>query len=149
MNFLKQKGLSVVSLVGILFAACSDHMNYAYEDAESALPLSISAAYPSATRASDAGFEDGDQMGVFVLDYTDGEPRKINDSEAVASNVRFDFNGKDNSWTGVRNVYWKDRVTPADIIGYYPFTGEISDALEMSVSVSKHQDYSGTDTEMG
>ena len=149
MNFLKQKGLSVVSLVGILFAACSDHMNNAYEDAESALPLSISAAYPSATRASDAGFEDGDQMGVFVLDYRDGEPRKINDSEAVASNVRFDFNGKDNSWTGVRNVYWKDRVTPADIIGYYPFTGEISDALEMSVSVSNHQDYSGTDTEMG
>lgn len=148
MNFLKVSKLLLLSLGGIILLGCNDNISYQNDMMESKLPINISTSYPMMTRASDAGFEDGDHMGVFVLDYIGDKSRKISDEDAIASNVRFDFDGKDNSWNGVRNIYWKDGVTPADIIGYYPFSGDIVNPEEMAFTISNHQDSYTTSTEM-
>ena len=41
------------------------------------IPVTLSAAYPSVSRASDAGFENGDMMGVYLLDYENDAPQDI------------------------------------------------------------------------
>lgn len=115
---------------------------------EPGLPITFNAAYPTASRATDAGFEDGDRMGLFVLDYVDGEPQAI-DGEPHASNVRFEFDETDHKCKGVTDLYWTDANTPADLVAYYPFQTEISDVRAMDVVVERRQDTSGTEQNMG
>ena len=138
----------LLSLAAIVGSGCSDSIQYS-DKHDTLSPINLSAVYPSATRASDAGFENGDKMGLYVLDYFDGNPQDINDPDINASNVRFDFNGSDNSWTGVTDVYWKNGSTPADIIGYYPYVSGVVYPEEMSFSVSSHQDAVATDLSLG
>ncbi|MDE5996930.1 MAG: fimbrillin family protein, partial [Muribaculaceae bacterium] len=138
----------LLSLAAIVGSGCSDNIQYS-DKYDTLSPITLSAAYPSATRASDAGFEDGDKMGLYVLDYLEGSPQDFNDPDVNASNVRFDFHASDNSWTGVTDVYWKNGSTPADIIGYYPYVSGVDDPEEMSFSVSNHQDAVATDSSMG
>lgn len=106
-------------------------------------PISISAAYPSQTRASDAGFTDGDRMGVYVLDYTDGTPEDIS-GDVHGKNVRFTFHAADNSWSGATDLYWTSNETPADIIGYYPFIADVSDPTAVGFCIERRQDTSGS-----
>ncbi len=129
----------LLSLSAIIGFGCSDNIPYE-ERQDFILPITLSASYPSVTRASDAGFEDGDQMGLYVLDYVDDVPQNINDPYVNAANVRFDFRASDNSWKGVRDVYWKNGNTPVEIIGYYPYSSVVSDPEEMTFSVSQHQE---------
>ncbi len=138
----------LLSLTAVVGNGCSDNIQYSDSNV-SRLPITLSAAYPSVTRASDAGFEDGDKLGLYVLDYLEGSLQNINDADLHASNVRFDFHAADNSWAGVTDVYWKNGSTPADIIGYYPYVSGIVDPKEMSFSVSNHQDAIATDLSLG
>lgn len=113
------------------------------------IPIQLSAAYPTATRASDAGFEDGDRMGVYVMDYKDSSPESISEDGIHASNVLFQFDGTDNTWTGAMSIYWTSNSTPADIIGYYPFISTIDDPTSVSFSIARRQDETGTNVKLG
>ncbi|MDE5783157.1 MAG: leucine-rich repeat protein [Prevotella sp.] len=135
----------LVSLAAFAVSGCTDDYPCSMTE-ESRFPITLSAAYPSATRASDAGFEDGDRMGIYVLDYSDGKPQQIGAVDANASNVRFDFNGSNNSWTGARDLFWKDGETPTDIIAYYPYISNIGNPEEMAFSVSRHQEIAGSES---
>lgn len=127
---------------------CSD--NIETQDKEfSEILLQLNASYPTATRASDAGFEDGDAMGIYVLDYDRETVQDINGEDVNAANVKFKFNGQDNSWTGATNVYWHSPNTPADIIAYYPYSSNVSTPSEFYFSINEHQETSGTDAYLG
>lgn len=142
----------VAALAGFTLTGCSDEMPDGLSGAAQGdrnLELTIGAAYPTASRASDAGFEDGDRMGVYVVDYEGDDVAGI-DSEGIrASNVRFTFNGSDNTWSAVTPVYWKDGKTPVDIVAYYPFVSEIDNPCRLHHSVSSRQDVTGSGSEMG
>lgn len=147
---MKSKIFTIITAAFLTVASgCSDEpMTNDSDKGDANLPLTLQADYPTLTRASDAGFEDGDQMGVFVLDYKEDAPESI-DGYPHASNVRFIFNGGNNTWAGSTQLYWSDTKTPADIIGYYPFRTEISSTRAMSVEVERHQDTEGTDGQPG
>lgn len=142
----------VAVLAGFSLTGCSDEMPDGISTAPRGdldLEMTLGAAYPTLSRASDAGFEDGDRMGVYVVDY-DGEEAPGIDSEGIrASNVRFTFNGSNNSWTGVPTIYWKDGKTPVDIVAYYPYVSNIDNPCRLSHSVSSRQDVAGSGDEMG
>lgn len=106
---------------------------------DTSLPLTLRADYPTLTRASDAGFDAGDRMGVFVLDYDGDVPEPI-EGNPHASNVRFIFDGSSNTWAGSTQLFWSDAETPADIIGYYPFRTEIVSTRSMPVEIERRQD---------
>lgn len=142
------KHIFALSLSVILTSCAEDVMNTPGSNDEK-LPISISAAYPTATRASDAGFEDGDNMGIYVLDYNDDTPQGIADADIHAGNVRFRFDGTNNTWNGATTVYWSSSSTPADIIGYYPFSSSIDDASAVPFSISRRQDLTGDETSTG
>ena len=103
--------------------------------------IRFSASYPLVqTRASDAGFMDGDMMGVYVVDYVDNQPGTLATQGNRADNVRFTFDQGSASWNGTTDIYWKDRNTPVDIYGYYPFDAELSNVTDYKFSVSTYQD---------
>ena len=72
------------------------------------------------TRADDGGFADGDKVGIYVVDYEDGEPGELKVSGNRANNLPFTYSESSNSWTPAHDVYWKDSKTSIDIYGYYP-----------------------------
>lgn len=113
------------------------------------IPIQLSAAYPTATRASDAGFEDGDRMGVYVMDYNGSSQESMTTDGIHASNVLFQFDGTDNTWAGSTPIYWTTNLTPADIVGYYPFISSVEDPTAIPFSISRRQDETGTDARLG
>lgn len=136
--------------LSLFLAACADDsINGPDAGPAEQLPITLSAAYPTASRASDAGFEDGDDMGVYVLDYEGENPQQINAGDIHAGNVRFRFNATDNSWTGATDIYWTSNSTPADIVGYYPFNSTVDDPLSVPFSISRRQDITGSESELG
>lgn len=135
--------LSSMPLIG-----CSDELRTDIAKENGQLPILLKAEYPTETRATDTGFEHGDRMGLYVLDYVDGEVQSI-DNEPHASNVRFEFDESDNTCKGVTELYWTDGNTPADLVAYYPFQTEIPDPTSMEVTVNRRQDTEGNETNIG
>lgn len=138
-----------MAALALVLGACTDDVCFDTPVGDTTLPISLSAPYPTASRASDAGFEEGDRMGVYVLDYNGDVPQEITDEGARASNMAFTFRAADNSWNGAADIYWKDKTTPADIIGYYPFTSTVSDPTALSHSIQRRQDVTGTEATLG
>lgn len=135
--------------LSVILTSCAEDVTNAPGSTDEKLPISISAAYPTATRASDAGFEHGDNMGIYVLDYNDGVPQDIADAGIHAGNVQFRFDGTNNTWNGATTVYWSSNSTPADIIGYYPYNSSIDNATALPFSISRRQDLTGNQTILG
>lgn len=133
----------------LMLASCAEDTMNTPGGSDEMLPICLSASYPTASRASDAGFEDGDNMGVYVLDYHNGTPQAIDDADIHAGNVRFDFDGANNTWNGATTVYWSSKDTPADIIGYYPFISSVDDPSAVPFSISRRQDQTGNETTLG
>ena len=135
-------------IVSFGLSGCNDQIPFSIENGSSPA-LELDASYPTSTRASDAGFEDGDRMGIYVMDCISGETQNISDPEINASNIDFTFHGENNKWKGSRDVYWRDNTTPADIVAYYPYSGEIESPEEMSFAVSRRQDVESSSVAMG
>ena len=124
----------------MLLAAC--HEEAAYEAAMQGGPLDLSASVDQeyVTRASDGGFADGDQIGVFVVNYQDEEPQPLRLSGNHADNVCHTYHEAEGKWTGTYQLYWKDKQTPVDAYGYYPFDGQLSSVEAYPFAVQKRQD---------
>ena len=73
------------------------------------------------TRVNDAGFCDGDQVGIYVVDYDGSTAGKLLDKGNRADNVKHTFNEANFKWNGASDIYFKDKHTNVDIYGYYPF----------------------------
>lgn len=145
---MKKTYIRILLTALLPLGACSDDLKTGAGEGDTSLPIILKAAYPTATRASDAGFEDGDRMGLYVLDHTAGTAQAI-DGAPHASNVRFEFDETTNTCRGVTDIYWTDKQTPADFVAYYPFTDDIADPRELPLAVERRQDTEGEDGNPG
>ena len=131
-----------------LLASCADTV---VEDAQvaqgDALELRAEISQQYTTRANDGGFADGDQIGVFIVNY-EASSNPSQEGENVptlqptgnhADNVRFTYNESTGKWTGSYQIYWKDKKTPIDAYGYYPFDAELSSTEAYPFSVQQNQ----------
>ncbi len=83
--------------------------------------LQISASIEAITRVNDSGFENGDAVGIYVVDYTDAlTPGTLVASANRATNTAFTYNSSQNKWDPASTIYWKDETTKADVYGYSP-----------------------------
>lgn len=97
--------------------------------------LVLSPVFPGrVTRATDADFENGDKVGVYITRYNGEKPSPLQLAGNVGSNLTLTCNGS--SWQLTPMVYWDDNKY--DIYGYYP-QQEINsvDALQFSVAVDQ------------
>ncbi len=97
------------------------------------------------TRANDEGFVDGDRMGVFVVDYEGGLPGKLQTEENRANNMCYTYNEDNGAWKGSGTIYWRDKNTPVDVYGYYPFENVVSsiENYEFEVKANQNQKAEG------
>lgn len=74
------------------------------------------------TRATDTAFEAGDEVGLFVVNYSGSTPGTLAPNGNHVTNMRFRYNGE---WTSATQLYWADEETHADFYLYYPFTSVV------------------------
>ena len=83
--------LSLALLAGIL-SSCQDEDTFgAKTPAQMPITLSGEIEQLAISRVNDNGFCDGDEMGVYIVDYVNGEPGELLVAGNRATNVKFTF----------------------------------------------------------
>lgn len=88
-----------------------------------------------AARATDHGFESGDCIGLYVVNYNGTAPGTLASAGNHVDNMRFRYDG---TWTPDSPVYWKDETTHADFYLYYPYA-PVTDVRAYSFDVRPDQ----------
>lgn len=104
------------------------------------MPLTIQGGIAPYTKASDAGFDNGDAVGIYVVDYSNPTtPGVLQVSGNHATNNKHIYNTSDNSWKpdAGKQIYWNDETTKVDIYGCYPY--HEGTAVQYSASVQADQ----------
>lgn len=100
-------------------------------------------------RATDNSFEESDQVGLFVVNYSDGKSSTLADRGNHLNNVCYRYTS--GSWRSDKQYYWKDQSTKADLYCYYPYDAEVTKSGVSSYSFtvasdqSSREHYGGSD----
>ncbi len=141
----------IYALAGALaLSGCSDDLfeGGSVNDGTARIELSGEIDQLAVTRVNDNGFCDGDVMGVYIVDYNGSTPGTLQVSGNRGDNVRHTFDEDAYKWNSAYDLYWKDKHTPIDVYGYYPFgSPESIDAYPFTVQ--RDQSTESKDGEMG
>ena len=98
------------------------------------LPINISIGQQ--TRANDTTYENGDKVGIYVVNYNGATAGTLATSGNQVDNAQFTFDGS--KWSPENSIYWKDKSTAADFYAYYPYS-ESTNISAHSFSVQADQ----------
>ena len=92
------------------------------------------------TRVDDGGFCDGDQIGLYGVNYTDSNSvaGELLDEGNQVDNARYTFDEANWKWVSSGNIYYKDAETHIDLYGYYPY-GSVNSVSEYAFEVEQDQ----------
>lgn len=132
-----------IAVVCVLLSACSA----GGEGGESDVPNPPEPAKPTVripidisttiTRATETAFENGDQIGLFVVNRNaDGTQAALQPTGNHVDNMLYTYS---DVWTPVTPVYWKDDRTCADFYLYYPYRNTVSSVSAMPFDVAADQ----------
>ncbi|MBR3886260.1 MAG: fimbrillin family protein [Alistipes sp.] len=82
------------------------------------IPINISVGQQ--TRANDEAFENGDEVGIYVVNYSGETAGTLAASGNQVDNAQFAYDGS--KWSPENSIYWKDGSTAADFYAYYPYS---------------------------
>lgn len=139
-------------LLSVLSVSCSVDEPFNESTSSDLTPLrinlsgEISQVYQ--TRANDSGFCDGDEVGIYIVDYNGATAGTLLDEGNRGDNVKHTFDEANYKWYGAQDLYFKDSNTNVDIYGYYPF-GSPSDVKNYAFEVQKDQSTSASYGKMG
>ncbi|MEZ3577083.1 MAG: fimbrillin family protein [Muribaculaceae bacterium] len=101
------------------------------------------------SRATDYGFETGDHIGLYVVNYDGATPGVLANRGNHVDNMRFTYNG---TWVPDSPIYWLDDATHADFYLYYPY-GQVSSVdaypFEVRADQSTEAAYKASDLMVG
>ena len=118
-----KKFLFLAVAVCTILASCSkseDPVNPTPDpkpEAQSKIPIKLSIG--DYTKANDSAFENGDKVGIYVVNYNNTTPGTLANSGNHVNNMQFTYNGS--AWNPQTAIYWKDKTTNADFYAYYPY----------------------------
>mgnify|MGYP003190156151 FL=1 len=141
----------IYALAGALaLSGCSDDLfeGGSVNDGTAHIELSGEIDQLAVTRVNDNGFCDGDVMGVYIVDYNGSTPGTLQVSGNRGDNVRHTFDEEAYKWNSDYDIYWKDKHTPIDVYGYYPF-GSPESIEAYPFTVQRDQSTESKDGEMG
>ena len=101
------------------------------------------------TRANEAGFCNGDAVGIYAVNYDGETPGAMVPEGNQADNVRFIFNFDEYRWVPDYDIYYKDDHTAVDLIGYYPYNPNISNVSAYPFEVAQKQNTDATSGQIG
>lgn len=90
------------------------------------------------TKATDSGFNGGDEVGIYVVDYANGAAQTLKTSGNRADNIKHTYNSSTKIWEPESDIYFKDASTNVDIYGYYPY-GDPNNVGSYNFEVSRDQ----------
>lgn len=128
----------------MVFLGCAKQETLQADTDESTkIPINISSEL---TKLTDAGFVEGDKLGLFAVNYTDNNtnPGELKPEGNQADNVKYVYDGS--KWTPVKSVYYKDVNTHVDLYMYYPHQETITDISQSTFEVQKDQSSEKTPT---
>lgn len=137
-------GLFAATLVGCTQDLDEPTLNMPTPEPDGAIAINISGSISQTytTRVDDGGFCDGDQIGLYGVNYTADNTvaGELLDDGNQVDNARFTFDEENWRWVSSGGVYYKDAETNIDLYGYYPYGSPSSvRAYEFEVA----QDQSG------
>ena len=135
----KMRHWGLLGMVLFVLVACQDEFLSGSAESDRAVSLMGRMLQQNETRANDNGFVDGDRMGIYMVDYVNGQPGTLSPTDNRATNVLYTFNANVNKWESATTLYWKDKTTPADFYGYYPGVNFIENPSAYSFEVSYQQ----------
>ncbi|MDY4653224.1 MAG: fimbrillin family protein, partial [Prevotella sp.] len=133
--------LIIYIVLAATVAACTDSIGSFGDDSTAdrkRIELTSDIEQLAATRVNDNGFVDGDEMGVYIVDYNGSVPGILSTSGNRGDNMRHTFDEANNKWTSAYDVFWKDKHTHIDVYGYYPF-GNPESIEEYAFTVQRDQ----------
>lgn len=102
-------------------AACTMFSCSKSEDAPTILEkLPINISVGQQTRANDTTYENGDKVGIYVVNYNGSTAGNLATSGNQVDNMLFSYDGS--KWSPEQSIYWKDSSTAADFYAYYPYS---------------------------
>ena len=110
-----KKLFTLVAVAAMMFS-CSKNEDITPDAGK--LPINISVGQQ--TRANDEVFEDGDEVGIYVVNYDGSTAGSLAVSGNQVDNAQFTFDGS--KWTPENSIYWKNANTAADFYAYYPYS---------------------------
>lgn len=137
--FTFRRILACLFLISLCFGCMDRYDDVQETDGRRPLVISGSIEQECTTRADDGGFADGDCMGVFIVDYEDGQPGTLQGSGNRATNYALTYDVASGEWKGNTTIYWKDNSTPVDVYGYYPFEVGVTEVEEYPFTVAADQ----------
>ena len=140
MKSLYNIALWLLALLCITSCRDANPFGGGYEDGRSEMEISGKIDHRLQTRADDLGFADGDAIGVYIVDYVNGEPGELKAQGNHATNVKFTYDESTDTWEGAAKIYWTDDRTPIDGYSYYPFREVVNDPHALAFTVLANQD---------
>ncbi|MBQ2424375.1 MAG: fimbrillin family protein, partial [Alistipes sp.] len=98
-----------------------------------------------ATRVDDGGFCQNDQIGLYGVNYTEGNTAAgtLLDEGNQVDNARYTYDEANSQWVSSGNIYYKDVNTNIDLYAYYPYAA-VESVTEYKFEVA--QDQSGANS---
>lgn len=131
-------------LLGLLLTGCvKDLDTLTVGGGDPTLPIQLynEISQIPTTRVNDEGFCNGDGVGVYVVNYENGSAGTLQPDGNQADNVRYVYDEPNGKWTPDETVYFLDKHTHVDIIGYYPYGTPTSvDAYPFEVAKDQSTD---------
>ena len=144
MNHLR---LFLLGTAVMLVACAKEPTPVAIPDDPNLIPLNIEGSINQVqTKVNAAGFVDKDALGLFAVNYSDGNTvaGTLTDSGNQADNVKYVFNESAYKWSPVKGVYYKDVNTNVDLYLYYPYQSSVTEVNASNFEVQKDQSSAAT-----
>ena len=115
-------GLALLALAGCT-ADVEVHTPVPTPDGVFSINLTGDISQEYLTRVDDGGFCDGDQIGLYGVNYSNDNADKgtLYDEGNQVDNAKYTYDEANNSWSSSGSVYYKDAETNIDLYGYYPY----------------------------
>ena len=152
---MKNKLLLSICCGTLLFAGCTHDFNeptpiVPTPSPDGTIAINIDGNIDQvASRANDAGFCNGDAVGIYAVNYVDGAAGAMVNEGNQADNVRFIFNFDEYRWVPDYDIYFLDDKTAVDIIGYYPYNSNVDNVAAYPFEVAQKQNTDATSGQMG
>lgn len=131
-----------LAFLPLLVGACRDdsmRLDMTPESNGSELRIQAEIDQLNLTRADDSGFADGDVIGVYAVDFVNGQPGSLSDIGNNADNIAFTFDEGSCRWNSASSITFSDDKTSIDLYGYYPYIKEVDDVNSFPISVESDQ----------
>lgn len=140
-HIIMRKILFIVAAMAVMLGSCKKQEPEQKPEPtpppveEVRIPINLSTDI--GTKATDSGYENGDKVGIYTVNYVNGSAGTLAGSGNHLDNVKYTFNGS--AWNPDSPVYWKDDTTPADFYCYYPYVQTVSDISALPFTVKADQ----------